>query len=154
MRLVLAALSRPLTVIVALMAIIAGFVMAVGRMRVDIFPEVGNPVIYVAQPFGGMTPAQMEGFLTYYYEYHFLYISGIQSVDSKSIQGAALMKLTFREGTNMQQAMAETVGYVNRARAFMPTGTVPPFIMRFDGGSVPVGDLVFSSKTKTVAELQ
>src|SRR5882724_8600332 len=126
MRLVLAALSRPLAVIVALIAILTGFALSLGQMRTDIFPEVGNPVIYVAQPYGGMTPAQMEGFLTYYYEYHFLYITGIQSVDSKSVQGAALMKLTFREGTNMQQAMAETVGYVNRARAFMPPGTVPP----------------------------
>jgi len=120
MRLVLAALSRPLTVIVALLVIVAGFLMAVGRMPMDIFPQVGNPVIYVAQPYGGMNPAQMEGYLAYYYEYHFLYITGIQSVDSKSIQGAALMKLTFREGTNMEQAMGETVGYVNRARAFMP----------------------------------
>src|ERR1700746_2162387 len=154
MRLVLAALGRPLTVIVALIAIIAGFVMALGQMRTDIFPEVGNPVIYVAQPFGGMTPAQMEGFLTYYYEYHFLYITGIQSVDSKSIQGAALMKLSFREGTNMQQAMAETVGYVTRARAFMPPGTVPPFITRFDPGSVAVGLLLFTSSNHTQGELQ
>ena len=90
MRLVLAALSRPLAVIVALIAILTGFALSLGKMRTDIFPEVGNPVIYVAQPYGGMTPAQMEGFLTYYYEYHFLYITGIQSVDSKSIQGAAL----------------------------------------------------------------
>lgn len=154
MRLVLAALTRPLAVIVALTAILAGFVMSLGRMRTDIFPEVGNPVIYVAQPYGGMTPAQMEGFLTYYYEYHFLYITGIQSVDSKSVQGAALMKLTFREGTNMQQAMGETVGYVNRARAFMPPGTVPPFITRFDPGSVAVGLLLFTSSTHTQGELQ
>ncbi len=154
MRLVLAALTRPLAVIVALIAILAGFVMSLARMRTDIFPEVGNPVIYVAQPYGGMTPAQMEGFLTYYYEYHFLYITGIQAVDSKSIQGAALMKLTFREGTNMQQAMAETVGYVTRARAFMPPGTVPPFITRFDPGSVAVGLLLFTSSTHTQGELQ
>ena len=154
MRLVLAALTRPLTLIVALIAILAGFFMAVGRMRMDIFPQVGNPVIYVAQPYGGMNPAQMEGFLTYYYEYHFLYITGIESVDSKSIQGAALMKLSFREGTNMEQAMAETVGYVNRARAFMPPGTVPPFITRFDPGSVAVGLLLFSSSTHTQGELQ
>src|ERR1700742_4324482 len=154
MRLVLLALSRPLTLIVAMIAILAGFFMAMGRMRMDIFPQVGNPVIYVAQPYGGMNPAQMEGFLTYYYEYHFLYITGIQSVDSKSVQGAALMKLTFREGTNMQQAMAETVGYVNRARAFMPPGTVPPFITRFDPGSVAVGLLLFSSSTHTQGELQ
>jgi multidrug efflux pump subunit AcrB len=154
MRLVLAALSRPLTVIVALIAIVVGFFMAIGRMRMDIFPQVGNPVIYVAQPYGGMNPAQMEGFLTYYYEYHFLYITGIQSVDSKSVQGAALMKLTFREGTDMQQAMGETVGYVNRARAFMPPGTVPPFITRFDPGSVAVGLLLFSSANHTQGELQ
>jgi multidrug efflux pump subunit AcrB len=154
MRLVLLALSRPLTLIVALIAILAGFFMAVGRMHMDIFPQVGNPVIYVAQPYGGMNPAQMEGFLTYYYEYHFLYITGIQAVDSKSIQGAALMKLTFREGTNMEQAMAETVGYVNRARAFMPPGTVPPFITRFDPGSVAVGLLLFTSSNHTQGELQ
>jgi multidrug efflux pump subunit AcrB len=141
-------------VIVALIAIVVGFFIAINRMKMDIFPQVGNPVIYVAQPYGGMTPAQMEGFLTYYYEYHFLYITGIQSVDSKSIQGAALMKLTFREGTDMQQAMSETVGYVNRARAFMPPGTVPPFITRFDPGSVAVGLLLFSSPNHTQGELQ
>ena len=154
MRLVLAALSHPLTVIVALVAVLTGFIMAIGRMRADIFPEVGNPVIYVAQPYGGMTPAQMEGFLTYYYEYHFLYITGVQSVDSKSVQGAALIKITFRDGTNMPQAMAETVGYVTRARAFMPPGTVSPFITRFDPGSVAVGLLLFSSTTHTQGELQ
>ena len=114
-------------------------------MPVDIFPQVGDPAIYVAQPYGGMDPAQMEGYLTYYYEYHFLYITGIDHVESKSIQGAALMKLVFHEGTNMSQAMSETVGYVNRARAFMPPGTVPPFITRFDAGSVAVGQLIFSS---------
>ena len=81
----------------------------------------------------------MEGYLTYYYEYHFLYITGIEHVESKNIQGAALMKLVFHPGTDMSQAMAEVVGYVNRSRAFMPPGAVPPFIMRFDAGSVPVG---------------
>ena len=96
----------------------------------------------------------MEGYLTYYYEYHFLYITGIERVESKSIQGAALMKLVFHEGTDMASAMAETVGYVNRARAFMPPGTVPPFITRFDAGSVAVGQLVFSSATHTQGELQ
>src|SRR5215469_9613169 len=68
-------------------------------MPVDIFPKVGDPAIYVAQPYGGMDPAQMEGYLTYYYEYHFLYITGIDRVESKSIQGAALMKLIFHAGS-------------------------------------------------------
>jgi multidrug efflux pump subunit AcrB len=131
-----------------------GTVLALDRMPRDIFPTLGIPTIYVAQPYGGMDPAQMEGYLTYYYEYHFLYITGIEHVESRSIQGAAIMKLQFYPGTDMNQAMAETVGYVNRSRAFMPPGTVPPFITRFDAGSVPVGNLVFTSDTATVAQMQ
>src|SRR5580692_483984 len=154
MRFVLAALSRPITVVVGLISIALFAVLAVQRMPVDIFPKVGDPAIYVAQPYGGMDPAQMEGYLTYYYEYHFLYLTGIDRIESKSIQGASLMKLIFHDGTDMAQAMAETVGYVSRARAFMPPGTVPPFITRFDAGSVAVGQLVFSSATHSQGELQ
>src|SRR5947207_3420660 len=154
MNLLTPAMRRPLTVVVAVIAVVLGALFALRQMPRDIFPTLGIPTIYVAQPFGGMDPAQMEGYLTYYYEYHFLYITGIEHVESKSIQGASLIKLQFHPGTDMSRAMSETVAYVNRARAFMPPGTVPPFIMRFDAGSVPVGNLVFSSETRTVAEMQ
>src|SRR6187549_2285600 len=120
----------------------------------DILPSLGVPVLYVAQPYGGMDAAQREGYLNYYYEYHFLYITGIEHVESRSIQGASIIKLQFHPGMDMSQALSETISYVNRARAFMPPGTVPPFVMRFDAGSVPVGNLVFSSETRSVAEMQ
>src|SRR5579864_8682184 len=148
------AMRRPLTVMVAVVAVALGSGLAVRRMPIDIFPNLNLPVIYVAQPYGGMDPAQMEGLLTNYYEYHFLYIGGIHHVESKNIQGMALMKLFFHPGTDMAQAMAETIGYVTRSRAFMPPGTVSPFIMRFDVGSVPVGYLVLYSQTKTIGEIQ
>jgi multidrug efflux pump subunit AcrB len=154
MNLVSFALRRPISLLMTIVAAaLVGF-LAIDRMARDIFPDLGLPVLYVAQPYGGMDPAQMEGFIVNYYEYHFLFITGIEHVESKSIQGVGLIKLQFHPGTNMAQAVAETVSYVDRARAFMPTGTLPPFVMRFDGGSVPVGDLIFSSKTKTAAELQ
>ncbi len=171
MNLILSALRRPLMVMVAILAISLACFLALGRpvfeqvgipypsglpkgMEVDIFPSLNLPVIYVCQPYGGMDPAQMEGYLTNYYEYHFLYISGIHHVESRNIQGVALMKLFFHPGTNMAQAMAETINYVNRSQAFMPPGTVSPFVMRFDTGSVPVGYLVLSSETRTIAEIQ
>src|SRR5512135_874777 len=110
MWLVLAALRRPITVLVAVAAVALCSYLAAGRMPVDIFPELGAPQIYVAQPYGGMDPSQMEGFLAYYYEYHFLYITGIEHVESKNIQGVALMKLVFHPGTDMSRALAETVG--------------------------------------------
>ena len=75
-------------------------------------------------------------------------------MESKSIQNTSLLKLTFHAGTDMAEALAQTIGYVNRARAFMPPGTVGPFIMRFDAGTVPVGYLVFSSASRSLGEIQ
>src|SRR5207237_8601075 len=113
----------------------------------------GIRVIYVAQHFCGLDRAQMEVYLTYYYEYHFLYITGIESVESKSIQGVALIKLQFYPGTDMAQALAETVNYANRARVFMPPATVPPSVMRFDAGSVPGGKWDFASEARTTGDM-
>src|SRR6516164_6394311 len=154
MWLVLTAMRRPITILVVVLTVALASILAIRDMKVDIFPKLGAPAIYVAQPYGGMDPSQMEGYLTYYYEYHFLYITGIEHVESKNIQGISLMKLVFHPETDMSQAMAEVVAYVNRARAFMPPGAVGPFIMRFDAGSVPVAQLVFSSPTRSVAEMQ
>jgi len=153
MKLIIAALRHPITILVTVIAIVFFSWLSIRNTKIDIFPRLGLPTVYVAQPYGGLSPEQMEGFITSYYEYHFLYITGVKYVDSKSIQGAALIKLEFNEGTDMSQAMAEVVGYVNRARAFMPPGTVPPFITRFDAGSVPVGQLVFSSDSRSLGEI-
>src|SRR6476659_10165524 len=124
MWLVVSAMRRPITNVVAVIAVLLSAGLAIKRMPVAIFPDLGAGAIYVAQPYGGMDAAQMEGYLTYYYEYHFLYITGIEHVESKCIQGASLIKLQFHPGTAMSQALSEVIGYVNRARAFMPPGTV------------------------------
>lgn len=154
MWLVISALRYPVTIFVAIIAVVLCASIAIRKMAVDIFPVLGMPVIYVAQPYGGLDPSQMEGFVSSYYEYHFLYIAGIKEVESRSIQDVSLIKLVFHPGTNMSQAISEVVAYVERSRAFMPPGTVPPFIVRYDAGSVPVGNLVFSSKTRSLAEIQ
>jgi multidrug efflux pump subunit AcrB len=154
MWLIRAALRRPVTIIVLAFALALLSVIALLRTRIDIFPALDLPTIYVAQPYGGMSPQQMEGFISYYYEYHFLYINGIENVEAKSIQGTALLRLNFHPGTDMSQALAQTISYVNRAHAFMPPGTVSPFVIRFDAGTLPVGYLVFSSPSRTLSEIQ
>ncbi len=152
--LIAGALRRPVTVMVAVLAIVLASGLAVTRMSVDIFPNLNLPAIYVAQPYGGMDPSQMESYLVSYYEYHFLYITGIEHVESRSIQNVGLVKLFFHPGTDMSQALAQVVSYVERSRAFMPPGTVAPFVVRYDAGSAPVGQLVFSSETRNLSEIQ
>ena len=154
MWLIRGALRRPIAVMIVIAGIVLCAIFALTRMPIDIFPDLDMPIIYVAQPYGGMSPAQMEGYLTYYYESNFLYIAGLKSVESKSIENFALMKLTFQPGTDMSQALTQTVAFVSRSQAYMPAGTVPPFVLRFDAGSVPVGYLVFSSSTRGINEVQ
>ncbi|HLF35319.1 MAG TPA: efflux RND transporter permease subunit [Cyclobacteriaceae bacterium] len=154
MNLLQGALRKPVTVVVFVLAIVFFSILSARNMKIDIFPVLGLPTIYVAQPYGGLSPEQIEGLITSYYEYHFLYVTGVKYVESRSIQGATILKVQFQDGTDMAQAMAEIVGYVNRSRAFMPLGTVPPFITRFDAGSVPVGQLVFTSETRSLGEIQ
>jgi len=148
------ALKKPISVIVIILGITLASIMAIRKSPIDILPSINAPTIYVAQTYGGLSPQQMEGFVASYYEYHFLYITGIKAVESKSIQGLSLIKLQFHEGTDMAAAMAEVVSYVNRARSFMPPGTLPPFIMRYDAGSIPIGQLVFRSETRPINEIQ
>lgn len=154
MWLVRLALRRPFTILVLVVGILVGGVLSVRKAPADIFPSLGVPVVYVVQPYGGMSPSQMEGQLVGYYEYHFLYINGIEHIESQSIQGMAMLKLYFHPGTDIAQSLAQVTAMAFRATSFMPPGTIPPFIVRFDVGSVPVGQLVFSSETKSGSEVQ
>ncbi len=153
MNLLESALRRPWTVFVAAAAMVLLAAMALNRMPMDVFPSLDMPVIYVAQSFGGMAPTDMEGYVVNYYETNFLYLTGLDHIESRSIQNMAVIKLVFKPGTNMPQAVAETISYVGRAQAYMPKGIVAPYVMRFDAESVPVGDLVFSSPHRTAPDL-
>ncbi|HEX4143505.1 MAG TPA: efflux RND transporter permease subunit, partial [Pirellulales bacterium] len=147
------ALRHPIAMLMLVVGLIAGGALAIFRMRIDIFPPFDLPQIYVIQNFNGMTPAQMEGLIVNQFELNFQYVDGVKSVESRSIQQIALIKLSFYPGTDMSQAMAEVVGQANRAQAFMPAGVLPPQIMRMDAGSFPVGYLVLTSQTESLGAL-
>src|SRR3954468_10855925 len=148
------AMRHPVSVMAGVAALAVASLLAARRMAVDVFPALDLPVIYIAQPYGGMDPAQMESQLTSYYEGHSIYMTGIHHLESKNIQGMAVIKLSFYPGTDMGGAMAEAVGYTVRARGFMPAGTLPPFLLRYDTGSVPVGYLVIDSdQARSVGEM-
>ena len=139
------AMKRPITTLMLVVALIAGGVLAYKRMRVDIFPSLNVPKIYVFLDYIGMSPDQMEGFIVNELELYFQYVDGIQDINTRNIQQVALCELSFFPGTDMGQAMAQVVAMSDRAMSWMPKGTLPPMIMRMDAGSVPVGYLVFES---------
>jgi multidrug efflux pump subunit AcrB len=126
---------------------------AIRTIPIDIFPRLNLPTIYVIEQYGGMSAQQMEGFFATRMQDQFLYVNGIKNIESKNIQGLTLIKLTFYEGTDMAEASAQVALQVNRTMAFFPPGALPPQVVRFDASSLPVGELVFSSKTRSLKEI-
>jgi len=147
------ALKRPITILVLFTGILLFSVMAIRTISIDIFPNLNLPVIYVIQQYGGMTAKQMEGFFSTKMQDNFLYIDGVSNIESKNIQGLTLIKLSFYQGTDMAEAAAEVAIQVNRCMAFFPPGSLPPEVVRFDASSLPVGELVFSSKTRSLNDV-
>jgi len=147
------ALRRPITILVLVAGLSFFGINAIRTIKIDIFPSLNLPVIYLSHPFGGYTPTQMEAYFGKQYVNLLLFVSNVKSIETRNIQGVTLMKLTFYEGTNMAQAAAEVSAYANRAQGNFPQGSTPPFIMRFDASTLPVGQLVLSSKVRSNNEL-
>ncbi len=140
------AMRNPITTLMLIVGLIAGGLLAYGRMRVDIFPALNVPKVYVFLDYVGMSPDQVEGFIVNQLELYFQYVDGIQDINTRNIQQVGLCELSFYPGTDMGQAMAQVVAMSDRAMSWMPKGTLPPMIMRMDSGSVPVGYLVLESE--------
>lgn len=153
MKLIRFALRNPITILVLVAALFFFGVKAARSIKIDIFPKLDMPVIYLSHPFGGYTPTQMEGFFAKQYINIFLFVNGIKTIETKNIQGLTLMKINFYPGTNMAQAAAELSAFSNRIQAAFPPGSNPPFIIRFDASTLPVGQLVLRSATRSNNEL-
>jgi multidrug efflux pump subunit AcrB len=154
MNLIRGALRKPITVVVLVLGLLLAGILSVLSINIDIFPNLNLPAIYVSQPYGGMSPQQMEGFVSTNYQNLYLYVTGIKTIETNNIQGLSLLKLSFYDGTNMAQAAAEVTSLTNRAFAEMPPGTPPPIIIRFDASTLPVGQLTLSSDRRSNNELQ
>ncbi|MGN6435128.1 MAG: efflux RND transporter permease subunit [Agriterribacter sp.] len=154
MNLIKAALRKPISILVLVAGLFFFGVKAVDDIKVDILPKMDLPVIYIAHPFGGYTPNQMEAYFGKQYVNILLFANGIKSVETKNTHGLTLMKLSYYEGTNMAQAAAEVSALTNRIQAAFPPGSQPPFVIRFDASSLPVGQLVLSSPIRDNNELQ
>ncbi|HCX55091.1 efflux RND transporter permease subunit [Sphingobacterium multivorum] len=154
MNLIRFALRKPISILVLVLGLIVFGIGAVRSIKVDILPKMNLPVIYIAHPFGGYSPDQMESYFAKNYVNILLFANGVKSIETKNIQGLTLMKVSYYEDTNMAQAAAELSALANRIQASFPPGSQPPFIIRFDASSLPVGQLVLSSNKRSNNELQ
>jgi multidrug efflux pump subunit AcrB len=128
-------------------------VMAVRTISIDIFPNLNLPVIYVIQQYGGMTAKQMEGFFSTKMQDNFLYIDGVSNIESKNIQGSDADQIKLLRGDRYGGGCGGGRDPGQPVPGLFSAGFVAAGSGTFRRLSLPVGELVFSSKTRSLNEV-
>ncbi len=123
-------------VVCAIIAILG--VVSVVQMPVDMFPSMNIPVVVVATFYAGMPPEQIEGDITYHLERFFTLASGIDHIESRSLNGVSIIRVYFQSNTNADIDAATIANLAVSDMKDLPPGTLPPVVLKSDASSLPV----------------
>ena len=154
MWIVLLALRRPYTfVVMALLILILGIV-AIKNMATDIFPKINIPVVSIIWQYSGLPPAQFEKYITTFSEFTVSSaVNDVKSIESQTVNGAAIIKIFFQPGVDIANAVAQATAISQTILRRMPPGTIPPLILQYDASSVPIIQLLLASNKLSEAQL-
>ncbi len=136
------ALKNPILILMmSLMAIVLGS-LSVGRLSVDLFPNIDIPVIRVVTFYSGAGPEDIEKAITQPIERAVAATPGVDRVESTSKQGASIVSVWFNYGTSLDTAQFEVQQRVSQVQSSLPPGIQQPFINKFDVTNIPVVQVV------------
>ena len=148
------ALQRPYTFVVMALLILIFGVLAWLKTPIDIFPDIGIPVISVVWTYNGLAPDEMSGRVVYYYERTLsAQVNDIQHIESQSLPGYGVVKVFFQPKVKIDTALAQVGAASQTVLKLLPPGITPPYVLTFNASSVPVLQLALSSKTLSESEL-
>jgi len=142
-----------LIVVICLIVCVVG-VTSLVRMPVDLFPSINIPVVVVATFYSGMPPEQIENDITGQFERMFTLAGGIDHMESRSLTGVSLIKVYFQPGSNPDSDVTSIANLSMATLRYLPTGTLPPVVMKFDASSLPVCLVTLKGKNLSEAELR
>jgi multidrug efflux pump subunit AcrB len=142
-----------LIVVICLMVCVVG-VTSLLRMPVDLFPSINIPVVVVATFYSGMPPEQIENDITGQFERMFTLAGGIDHMESRSLTGVSLIKVYFQPGSNPDSDVTSIANLSMATLRYLPSGTLPPVVMKFDASSLPVCLVTLKGKDLSEAQLR
>ncbi|MEG3177612.1 efflux RND transporter permease subunit [Sphingomonas sp. RB3P16] len=148
------ALQRPLTFIVmAILIAILGILSAI-RTPVDIFPNIGVPVIATAWQYSGLSPEEMSGrIITPFERVLTTTVNDIDHVESQSMNGIGVVKIYFQPGADIRTATAQVTSISQTVLKQLPPGITPPLILNYNASTVPIVQLALSGKGLSEGQL-
>lgn len=147
------AIKRPVVTVVTMVALVIFGLFALLNLDVDEFPDIANPIIFVAIPYPGASPGQVEREVVERLEEAFNSISGIDQITSKSQDGFAQIVVQFVFSKKADQASQDIRDAISGIRDKLPAEMKEPIIRKFDPDALPIVSLVLLSKGATPAEL-
>jgi multidrug efflux pump subunit AcrB len=152
------AIKTPFLIVVLCLIVALVGTVSVARMPVDMFPNMNIPVVAVATFYSGMPPEQIEGDITTHLERFFTLASGIEHIESRSLNGVSVIKVYFQPGSNADSATSTISNLAMADLRDLPPGTLPPVVLKFDASSLPVclvtlkGDGLSETRLKDLAQ--
>jgi HAE1 family hydrophobic/amphiphilic exporter-1 len=131
-------IRNPHFILVLCLVVLVVGVTSLARMPVDLFPAINVPEVVVATFYSGMPPRDIENNITNPLERFFTLASGIEHMESRSLQGVSLIKVFFQPGTNADTDVTQLSNLALADLKRLPPGTLPPVVLKFDASSLPV----------------
>jgi len=154
MWIVLLALRRPYTFVVAalLLVLLTPFILL--RTPTDIFPSIDIPVISIIWQYSGLDAKQFEQRITYTHERILgVTVNNIEHIESSSYNGISVVKVFLQPGASVDSAVAQITASAQTVLRLMPPGMQPPLIIQYNAASVPILQYAFSSSKMSEQEL-
>ncbi len=144
------ALRRPYTFLVMALLILLATPLVLFKMPTDIFPEINIPVISIVWNYTGLSAQEVGLRITAVNERSLTTtVNDIEHIESQSLNGIAVIKIFFQPNANIPTAIAQVVALEQSVLRQLPTGILPPLVIKYSASSIPVIQLGLSSPTLT-----
>lgn len=148
------ALKRPYTFLVMAALMLIFGLGSITKMSTDIFPDIDIPVVSVIWTYSGLPADEMERRITTYSEYGLSNnVNDIRSIESQTYDGVSVIRLYFHPGVKIESAIAQATASSQSIIRRMPSGVLPPTILRYTAASVPILQLSLASQSLSETEL-
>ena len=147
------AIRRPIITVVVMLALVVFGIFALIRTDVDEFPDINAPIVFVAIPYPGASPGQVEREVIDRMEEQFNAISGIDQIVSKATNGFAQIIVQFVYSKDPDQAAQDIRDAISEIRDNLPAEMKEPIIKKYDPNDLPIVSLALTSQTMSPPEL-
>ncbi len=131
-------LRRPVTVIVVCLALAVLGVFSLGRLAIDMIPDISFPVIVIYTSYPGVSPEEVEENLTKTIENSAASASRVEKISSTSSEGSSLVIVEYQWGTNLAEASNDLRERLDLIRDYIPDEATQPVLFKFDPSMMPI----------------